>query len=94
MSIEDCGIKNTDRELWRESPGDYYAHSIHVTEAGKIGMNVGGTVFVMPLEVWHQLAKKHCIPEPAPDKHFKRCPNCGLELTKELWDEIHGPKTS
>lgn len=34
--------QNTDRELWRESPGDYYANSIHLTESGGIGINVGG----------------------------------------------------
>lgn len=49
---------NTDRELWREPPGDYYANSIHVTERGGIGINVGGAVHVMPLADWHALAEK------------------------------------
>ncbi len=48
--------KNTDRELWRERD-DYYADSIHVTEGGGIGINCGGTVHVMPLRMWHQLAE-------------------------------------
>jgi len=44
---------NTDRELWREPPGDYYANSIHLTEKGGIGINVGGHVIVRTLEQWH-----------------------------------------
>lgn len=47
---------NTDRELWREVEGDYYAPSIHVTEGGGVGINVGGTVYVKPLREWHKLA--------------------------------------
>lgn len=56
---------NTDRELWRERPDDYYANSIHVTEQGGIGINVGGTVIVKRLADWHALA---AIPlhEPEP----------------------------
>lgn len=46
---------NTDKELWRERPGDYYADSLHVTENGAIGMNCGGTVYVMPIREWHGL---------------------------------------
>ncbi len=48
--------KNTDRELWREREGDYYADSIHVTAQGGIGINCGGTVHVMSLRQWHSLA--------------------------------------
>src|SRR2546425_620415 len=44
---------NTDRELWREREGDYYADSIHVTESGEIGINVGGRVVVQKLRDWH-----------------------------------------
>lgn len=51
----DRGIENTDRELWREREGDYYADSIHVTEEGCIGINCGGMVHVMPLRKWHVL---------------------------------------
>lgn len=47
--------KNTDRELWRDGE-DYYAPSIHVTEQGLIGINVGGTVILKTLEEWHRLA--------------------------------------
>jgi hypothetical protein len=57
-------MQNTDRELWRETPS-YYSPSIHVTEEGRIGINVGGTVFVKPLRDWHALAVA-ALPEPAP----------------------------
>ncbi len=54
MSNEEC--KNTDRELWRERAGDYYADSLFVTDHGGIGINVGGTVIVRPLREWHRLS--------------------------------------
>lgn len=44
---------NTDRELFREVPGDFYSPSLHVTESGKVGINVGGNVFVADLKQWH-----------------------------------------
>ena len=47
--------ENTDREIWREREGDYYADSIHVTKAGGIGLNVGGRVIVMSIQDWHKL---------------------------------------
>ncbi len=49
-------VENTDREIWREREGDYYANSIHVTKEGSIGINVGGSVYVKPLAEWHRLA--------------------------------------
>lgn len=48
---------NTDRELWRDG-GDYYAASIHVTQAGGIGINIAGTVFVKTADEWHRLARE------------------------------------
>lgn len=54
----ETAAKNNDREIWRETPGDYYAPSIHVTETGGIGINVGGTVFVMDVREWHARAVK------------------------------------
>jgi hypothetical protein len=52
--------KNTDRELFREdtgiTAGSHYENSVHVTEAGHIGMNVGGRVVVLPIADWHALA--------------------------------------
>lgn len=53
---DSIACKNTDRELWREREGDYYADSIHVTEHGGIGINCGGTVYVKPIREWHRLA--------------------------------------
>ena len=50
---------NTDREIYRERPDDYYADSIHVTEGGGIGINCGGMVYVKPLREWHRLAEQH-----------------------------------
>lgn len=34
MTDETQACKNTDRELWRERQGDFYADSIFVTENG------------------------------------------------------------
>ena len=56
-------VENTDRELWREVEGDYYADSIHVTKGGGIGINCGGLVIVKPLRGWHALAAKD-LPKP------------------------------
>lgn len=52
----DSPALNTDRELWREVEGDYYAPSIFVTERGGIGIDVGGSVYVKPIREWHALA--------------------------------------
>ena len=48
--------KNTDKEIWRERPGDYYADSIHVTEHGGIGIECGGYVIVKSVRKWHEVA--------------------------------------
>jgi hypothetical protein len=48
--------ENTDKEIWRAEPGDYYSDSIHVTENGGIGINCGGIVFTKPIRQWHALA--------------------------------------
>lgn len=47
---------NTDREIWRQIPGDYYSPSIHVTANGGIGINVSGRMIVLPARAWHALA--------------------------------------
>jgi len=47
--------KNTDKEIWRKVEGDYYSPSIHVTESGGIGIDVGGIVIVKPIEDWHSV---------------------------------------
>jgi hypothetical protein len=46
--------QNTDHELWRESDDrSQCTPSIHVTQDGGIGINVGGTVKVRTLREWH-----------------------------------------
>ena len=53
---------NTDSELWRAVPDDYYAPSVFVTREGGIGMNHGGTVFVMTVEEWIKRAQAFISP--------------------------------
>ena len=50
--------QNTDTELWRAPPGDYYADSVHITEGGGLGINCGGLVIVRPLRDWHSLERR------------------------------------
>ncbi len=57
---------NTDRELWRgpdEGNGDFYADTIFITFDGALGINCGGTVYVMPVREWHKLAAR--LPTPS-----------------------------
>ena len=56
MSDNPTACENTDRELWREREGDYYANSIFVTKHSGIGINCGGSVIVRPIREWHKLA--------------------------------------
>lgn len=65
----DGPCENTDREIWRERPGDAYADSIHVTKGGGIGINCGGHVIVMKARFWHRLAVAHLksLEGPKPD---------------------------
>ncbi len=58
MTASGCA-KNTDKEIWRKVPGDYYSPCIHVTEFGGIGINLGGHVIVLKLEAWHKLAAEY-----------------------------------
>jgi len=51
------GCVNTDRELWREREGDFYADSVHITQTGGLGINCGGYVYVKYLREWHKLAE-------------------------------------
>lgn len=63
--MSDQAYQNTDRELWRECDGDYYAHSIHVTDHGGIGINCGGHVIVAPLKSWHDAGELFLCVNPA-----------------------------
>ena len=49
---------NTDKEIWRKIPDDYYSPSIHVTEQNGIGIDVGGYVLVATVECWHRAGQK------------------------------------
>lgn len=64
MSTEGGPCLNTDREIWRETPGDYYSPSILVTTnpfgVQGIGINIGGHVIVMSARRWHELGVKAC----------------------------------
>lgn len=51
---------NTDKELWRKIPNDFYSPSIHVTEKGFIGINCRGHVIVSPIEKWFDALDKLC----------------------------------
>ena len=52
--MNECCI-NTDKHLWRKIEEDYYSPSIHVTEDGNIGINVGGHVIIKSIEEWFKL---------------------------------------
>lgn len=60
MSDEGFCALSTDRELFRETTeltreaGSHYENSLFVTERGRIGMNVGGLVFVRSIAEWHK----------------------------------------
>ena len=56
--MSDTPRTNTDRELWREREGDYYADSVHITERGGLGIDCGGNVIVKPLRAWHALERE------------------------------------
>ena len=90
MSAMQHPAKNTDRELWRESDGDYYSPSLHVTESGAIGMNVGGSVIVMRIRDWHALARQLAEAQQriaAAEIKLERCHRYEQELTQEIRDE-------
>ena len=74
-------VANTDKELWRRVSDDYYSPSIHVTQGGGIGINVGGRVIVASVEKWHlALATLEALAEE----------NAKLKTAlKELAENIH-----
>jgi hypothetical protein len=56
MTDDNTPILNTDRELWREREGDFYADHIFITKNGSLGINCGGIVYVKPIRDWFALA--------------------------------------
>lgn len=78
---EPQAYENTDREIWREREGDFYADSVHVTKGDGLGINCGGAVFVKPLREWHRLAAQESLskcPVYAPSQESPVCQNCGM----------------
>jgi len=73
--------KNTDRELWRRNPDDYYSPSIHITSSGHIGINVGGHVIVQSIEQWHQCVSDNILTSPVLEN--KQLHTEGLRLKVE-----------
>lgn len=65
MNVDNTA-QNTDVEIWREFPEDYYSSSIHVTATGAIGINCGGYVIVLPISRWHELASAGKAKHEAP----------------------------
>ena len=67
---EELAKQNTDKLLWKRVPRDFYSPSIHATEDGRIGINVGGRVIVMSVEAWHKLGSLHAdqLKSPFTDK--------------------------
>lgn len=68
MNNEPVAYENTDKEIWREIPDDYYAPSIFVTAQNTIGINVGGSVHVKHVHEWHRLA--HPVKEQLTDEEW------------------------
>lgn len=89
--------QNTDRELWREKPDDYYSNSIHVNAGGGVGINVGGTVHVRTLKHWHTLAEMERAglstqSEATSHVYRARCQNpCILDGAKLLGTFVYDP---
>jgi len=59
MHTETDAAENTDKKIWQENPDDAYSPTIHVTQHGGIGINVGGYVMVKPVREWHRVGLAH-----------------------------------
>lgn len=70
--------KNEDREIWRQKDGDFYSPSIHITKDGQVGINVGGLVYVAPVEDWHKSLVQ--TKDRVMKKEDYKCTKCGLEI--------------
>jgi hypothetical protein len=59
MSEREQACQNTDKVLHCERHSAHWGSfddTLFVTEQGSIGINVAGSVYVMPLKEWHRLA--------------------------------------
>ena len=83
MNNEPVAYENTDKEIWREIPDDYYAPSIFVTAQNTIGINVGGSVHVKHVHEWHRLA--HPIKELTDEEIAVIGDKCFRTMSYELW---------
>ena len=48
---------NTDQEIYREIPGDFYSSSISITRDKDIQIHKGGRVIELPLKKWFELGE-------------------------------------
>ena len=81
--------ENTDTKLWSEPPKDYYSSSIHVTKNNKIGIDVGGNVFVKSLSEWHNLAYEALAKTQEPMTHVIGLDNDGKEVVVKLQTPLY-----
>lgn len=73
---EQVPCQSTDVEIWRETPDDYYSPSIHVTQSGGVGINVGGYVIVKPVRDWHGLAVEPTVVRESNQPEHTQTGNC------------------
>jgi len=51
--------ENTDREIWRKEPGDFYSPYISVSADNEIIICVGGKAYQAPVGVWFELMRRN-----------------------------------
>ena len=88
--------ENTDIEIWRKVVNDFCSPSIHVTKSGSIGMNVGSSVIVAPVEKWFKALQEEgkerhefdfCM-EPALWKNTKKPTGKYCDKHKEILEKF------
>lgn len=76
--------ENTDKEIWREKPGNYYSDSIHVTKDNGIGINCCGHVIVAPIKKWHKAGELFMCVNPAVSKWRRKLAMWLLKANKSI----------
>lgn len=95
-TVDARAAANTDRELFREDTGEpagsYYENSLHVTAEGTIGMNVGGTVYTLPIAKWHALATTAAATPPTAVERSAPCQHCLVTVVERdgKWVHVEG----
>ena len=51
--------ENTDREIWRKVPGDFYSPSISVSADNEIIITVAGKAYQAPVGLWFELMRRN-----------------------------------